>query len=272
MSVIMPHTATSRRPLRVIQISDPHWHVRADTLLNWGIPGSIVSTDATLEAVLAEVANESPDAVLVTGDLAQEPEAATYSRLAHALESLDCPVFCLPGNHDDAQIMHSALPRAMQPENGIVDLDAWRFVLLDSSIPGQSAGRLGAERLATLKQVLAERPDVPTLLALHHHPLPVQSPWLDRMALEDGPALLAAIGAHPQVRAVAFGHIHQAFVCLRDDVSYLGAPSTCIQFVPHSGHLAIDSLPPGYRRMTLHPDGNLQTEVVFLRESLDRLA
>jgi Icc protein len=41
----------------------------------------------------------------------------------------------------------------------------------------------------------------------------------------------------------------------------MSTPSTCIQFKPGSKTFALDDLPPGYRRLDLHADGNIDTAV-----------
>jgi Icc protein len=51
----------------------------------------------------------------------------------------------------------------------------------------------------------------------------------------------------------------------------LATPSTCAQFLPLAADFSVDSRPPAYRRMTLHPDGTLDTEVVWVEQAVDGL-
>ena len=53
----------------------------------------------------------------------------------------------------------------------------------------------------------------------------------------------------------------------RRGVRLLATPSTCAQFLPHSNEFAVDGRPPAYRRLTLQPDGTLDTEVVWVDEA-----
>ena len=48
---------------------------------------------------------------------------------------------------------------------------------------------------------------------------------------------------------------------MRNDVRLLSTPSTCIQFEPQSEDFSIDTLAPGYRWLTLNPDGSLDTGI-----------
>jgi Icc protein len=98
----------------------------------------------------------------------------------------------------------------------------------------------------------------------HHHPVSMRSRWLDTVGLANGDAFFAVLRRHPNVRAVLFGHVHQALDVLIDGVRVLATPSTCSQFRPLSQDFAIDDAPPAYRTLTLHPDGRLDTEVIWV--------
>jgi 3',5'-cyclic-AMP phosphodiesterase len=60
---------------------------------------------------------------------------------------------------------------------------------------------------------------------------------------------------------MVWGHVHQQHDSLRRGVRMLATPSTCAQFLPHSEQFAIDAAPPGYRCLSLHADGRIETEV-----------
>ena len=50
----------------------------------------------------------------------------------------------------------------------------------------------------------------------------------------------------------------------RGTVDYYTTPSTCAQFTPRTPHCVMDRRPPGYRWLTLHPDGSHATQVGWL--------
>ena len=108
-----------------------------------------------------------PDVVLATGDLVERGEAAEYERLREHLEPLRMPVYLVPGNHDDrvtlAQVLdhHRYMPRDGGFIQYAVEDGPVRLVALDTLIPGESGGRLCAERLAWLDGRLAEAPERP---------------------------------------------------------------------------------------------------------------
>jgi 3',5'-cyclic-AMP phosphodiesterase len=97
------------------------------------------------------------------------------------------------------------------------------------------------------------------------HPVEMRSRWLDTVGLANADALFGIVDRHPQVRGIAFGHVHQALDTVRNGVRILATPSTCSQFLPGSDDFAIDNQPPAYRKLLLHADGRIETDVVWVR-------
>jgi len=102
------------------------------------------------------------------------------------------------------------------------------------------------------------------MVCLHHHPVPLASRWLDQVGLENAGEFLATLDRHRNLRAVIWGHVHQAFDALRNGVRLLATPSTCAQFMPRADQFTLDPRPPAYRTFELRPDGTLLTEVVWI--------
>lgn len=241
---------------RLLQFTDTHLHTDPARRVQGVDPG------ASLRRVLAEARRLQPpaDALLLSGDLVHDDPAA-YPLLREAFAGFGAPVYCLAGNHDEAHRLAGELAGASFQVHGTARLGAWRLVLLDSTVPGEPGGRLGRERLAALARTLA-REESPTLICLHHPPLPLGSRWLDRIGLSDGDALHALLRRHPQVRAVVFGHAHQEADIERDGIRYLCTPSTCSQFLPGSDAFAVEDRPPGFRILDLAANGDFRTAVV----------
>lgn len=243
-------------PLRVIQITDLHLKTQPGSRV-WG-----VDVDAGLNAVLARIRENhpDPDLILATGDLVgDEPEA--YHRVRQCLEPLAVPVYCLPGNHDFPAPMARTLRGGWVRWERHLIAGGWQFVLLDSSVPGSPDGHLAYGELILLDTALAIHPELPTLVCVHHNPVPIHSPWLDTMMIGNGDALFAVLDRYPQVRAVVWGHIHGEFADRRGSIQLLATPATCVQFKPNTPEPQVDELPPGYRWFELYPDGTLQSGV-----------
>lgn len=246
-------------PRRLLQLTDPHL---------FGQPGQRllgITTRASFESVLALALGRSQpaDALILTGDLVHDESAAGYAYLRETVERLGLPCYCIAGNHDRSDLMRDSLGGLAVESLGIRRLPPWRLIFLESVIPGLARGCLRREQLDRLDSLLAGD-DSPTLIFLHHHPLPVASAWIDTVGTENGADLLRICESHAQVKAVTFGHVHQAFAERRGALQILGTPSTCIQFLPGSAGFALDERLPGYREFLLSPDGRLSTQVVRL--------
>jgi Icc protein len=248
----MPHA-----PLTVLQITDTH--IFADPAAR--LAG--MDTRASLRAVI-ERARATPDPcdlVLLTGDLAAAEESDAYRWLVGEFDAFDAPIWYVPGNHDDPATLTAIAAPAGWQGCGSRRLGDWHFVLLNSAVAGKEYGALGDGELATLARGLEQHPRVPTLIVLHHHPVPLDSRWMDTMVLRDATAFWALVGKHPQVRGVLWGHVHQNYDCFRGSVRLLATPSTCVQFAPRSRDFARDRLGAGFRRLQLYPDGTITTVV-----------
>lgn len=237
--------------MRLIQISDCHLHADPDARSRLGFPYR------QLEAVIEQVASLRPDILLVTGDVSQDESPASYRLAAELFDGVGCPWFWLAGNHDHPHFMSE-----LHPFHAELDLGAWRLLCLDSRVAGQAGGALGDEQLAQLSQSLelsCEQDPRPILLAMHHHPLPIGSDWMDALGLADRDALWELLGGYPQVRAILCGHIHQAFfdqhVSAQGSVAVYGVPSTSDQFAPRCADFTLDGAArPGLRVVDLGSD------------------
>jgi Icc protein len=247
--------------LSVLHISDTHLHAAADSRMRG------VTTYATFLSVL-EHAQRDPrwpvDAILATGDIVQDESRAGYERFRAALEPLRVPVYSIPGNHDDPNLMGEILTSGSFHVGGELRHGSWSVVLLSTFLAGEDAGGLGPARLSGLRKALATHVGQHVLVAMHHHPLPMGSAWLDGVALRDSADFWQIIDRHSNVRAVICGHVHQAADRTRNDVRFLSTPSTCAQFLPGNEFFALDDRPPGMRWLELYDDGRLETEVAWV--------
>jgi Icc protein len=218
--------STHKRPFFLVQLSDPH--IGAD----WGDGDAVAMLAAAVESVRELVPN--PDAVLLSGDLADHAADAEYDQLRELLAPLEAPLHVLPGNHDDRRALrrHFGLPGAdSEPVQYAADLGPLRLVVLDSTRPGEDRGELDANRLAWLDATLAAAPGTPTLLALHHPPLATGIPGFDKIGLPpaDRAALGKVVDGHMQVRRIVAGHMHRTISAELAGRSVLAAPSTYVQ-------------------------------------------
>ena len=253
---------TSADPIRVLHVTDPHLFADSDSSLR----GTV--THSSLQNVLGHVQASGWDAdmVAMTGDLIQDESREAYERFCELMLPLGLPVYCVPGNHDVRSMMKDALARPEFHYCQSVIKGAWLITGIDSCISDDAAGRIDDREMERLEKVLDETAAEHVLICLHHPPLPVGSKWLDQVGLRNGDEFLRLIARTGKVRAAIFGHVHQTFEESYDSIQIIGTPSTCRQFKPASDEFALDDNPPAYRRISLHPDGSVNTELIWLSE------
>ena len=242
----------------LLQITDTHLFAAVDRVHRG------IDTQATLGAVLAHAQDDPrwpPDAIVVTGDIVHDESRAGYRRFRQTLESLGPPAYCIPGNHDDPQLVQECLAGPRIQVCGDARLGGWRLILASTYLQGEVGGALGPSGLARLDATLEKHPLEHALICIHHHPLPMGSAWLDPLGLRDSEQFLRIVHRHSQVRGVLWGHVHQASDRQLKGVRFLSCPSTCSQFLPLSDEFAVDTRAPGMRWLALLSDGSLTTEV-----------
>lgn len=242
--------------MRIIQISD--CHLSGDS----GEEYRGENSHENLKYLLKKIKTYAPDLLLATGDLSEDGSLASYKALQTYLNALDIPLLALPGNHDDARLLAQFFPHSPVDNITVTDHGPWQIIRINSCLPGKPEGRVTEQALQQLEHVLQTEPGRPRLLALHHQPLPVNSPWIDKYRLFEPEALLARINQAPAVKAVVWGHVHQVFSSGMGSVAMLAGPSSVINSVPGSEKFTADMLGPACRWLELTADGNIRSGII----------
>jgi 3',5'-cyclic-AMP phosphodiesterase len=243
--------------LTILQLTDTHFFADGQKTLHG------INTRESFSAVLKAAQSEdvTPDIILLTGDLADRGEVEAYRALEQALAVFDCPIYALPGNHDDRENLKRAFDETRIYDDKRIEEKGWQCILLDSVIVGSDAGLLAETELDYLKIHLVLSPKLPTIVALHHHVKPVDS-GMDTIMLENTDAFLNIINTHPNVKVVLSGHVHQAYDKTEQQIRYLTTPSTCYQMRSGvSGFDVAENDLPGCRFLQCTADGELTTWV-----------
>ncbi|MBT8137843.1 MAG: metallophosphoesterase [Gammaproteobacteria bacterium] len=244
---------------RILHFTDPHLFAGRD-----GEMRGVRTLDSLCATLATAQANNYPaDAVLVTGDIAQDESRGAYRLFRDSLAAMGLPVYCLPGNHDAPQYMQEMLTQAPFQYCGTARFGDWLLVLLDTHTAGDAGGRISDAGLVALDEQLAANPDSHALLALHHHPVSAGSRWLDTVPLRNAADLWDIVDKHDNVRCLLWGHVHQAYDNRRDDIMLLSTPSTCRQFAANQDEFGLSDEPPAFRCVDLYDDGTIATAVIW---------
>lgn len=152
------------------------------------------------------------DALLVTGDIADNAEVSEYAEAAKLLD-LPVPVLTCPGNHDARAPFRQVLlgeGADDAPINRLHHVGGIAVLMCDSTIPGRNEGALDEVTRDWIDATLTELGDTPALLAFHHPPTRMHHPFVDRILLHTPEVLAELLGRHDNVLAVLTGHTHTA--------------------------------------------------------------
>ena len=243
--------------IRILQISD--CHVAADpTVLYRG-----QSADRNLSAVVQAARNWEPQLVLLTGDISEDGSRESYERTSKLLAQIGAELIALPGNHDDVTLMHQYFPAG--PWNGpyLHRLKGWQLIMLDSTVHGQVSGFFRPDHLERLQMALNSDDGIHQLIALHHQPVMVGAPWIDRYPLESPERFFAVTDRSSAVRCIVWGHIHQDFRVQRKACSLLGSPSSVANSLPGTERFSLDPAGPACRWLELSAEGKVETGILY---------
>ncbi len=195
----------------IAQISD--LHLRTDGRLLKGKVDTVAALDAAIAHLNA--LSPRPDLVLATGDLVNKAHVQDYAVMRREFDRLDMPVYVIPGNHDDREMMRAHfVDQGYLPEDGpflhyALDDYPLRLVGLDTKRDGHDGGEMCERRLQWLDDTLSAAPDRPTLIFMHHPPFVSGIGFMDKRPFVNADALESLVARHGQVCGVVCGHMHR---------------------------------------------------------------
>jgi 3',5'-cyclic AMP phosphodiesterase CpdA len=221
-----------------------------------------------LEKVIHWLRPLAPDAVIVSGDLAETEQERSYDDVRARLEQLGCPYLVVPGNVDDRGRMREAFgDRFGWPEDGplcaVLPIGGLRLIGLDVTAPGAHHGDAGPI-LPWLDERLNSGGD-PVMIFMHQHPFFCGIDNKDRNKCRSEEALSLVIGrASDTVFGITCGHVHRPMF-----TRFAGLPASMAPSVTRANKLRLDgkepeiSDPPG---LLIHhiSEGRLVSHVVMV--------
>jgi Icc protein len=241
--------------LTLIQVSDCHFSRDPEARYRGE------SADRNLARLQVGIEAMAPDGLVLTGDISEDGSIESYRRVAEQVRGWAPLRAWLPGNHDDKTAMAEVFSAPDFLAGPVLDWGGWRLVLLDSAFGDRGDGRVDEDRLAPLDSVQEGATERPSLAFIHHQPMPIGAPWIDKYGMANSELLWQRL-AGSRVRAIGFGHVHQAFMGERDGVVCLSAPSTVANSQAGTETFTPDPTGPKARWYRLHDDGRWQTGLI----------
>jgi DNA repair exonuclease SbcCD nuclease subunit len=261
---------TVRSQVTIVQISDLH------------IGDKQHAPDALdkLRRVIEMINERHPDAVILSGDIGENPQA--WDRAKSALKKLNAPLYCAAGNHDVHSDDLDRYRKAFGKDYYAFTIKNVRFVVIDSQLLG-NYDVYGAKTQAPLpprmeeesETMLAwmtalsgnensqerreERPGPEVIIGVQHIPVfhdggfpdpkpywVVSDPYRSREM-----KILHQLG----IKHMLVGHWHNGRVFEREGITWHVAPAT--SWLPWGGEL-------GFATHTISRSGDVRTEFVSL--------
>lgn len=193
-----------------------------------------VDTDSNLALALEQLerSGANPEAIVITGDLADLAEPDAYERLKAQFEPvaerLGAQIIWVMGNHDERPEFSSAFfgAESTEPLDRVYQVGGLRIIALDSTVPGYHHGDLSPEQLDWLRAELATPAPEGTLIALHHPPIPTPIELMAIIELQHQDAFADVIRG-TDVRGILAGHLHYSTSGTFAGVPVSVASATC---------------------------------------------
>jgi len=215
-----------------------------------------------LKKLMKKVKAMKPDLLLASGDLSEDGSRVSYRALQGYFSTVDIPVLALPGNHDDAEMLAEFFPGSPVDTISASKHGPWQIVRLNSCLPGKPEGLLSKKTLLDLEEFLALHNRGPIIIALHHQPIAINSPWIDKYRLLEPEAFRKLVDQHPNVKAVVWGHVHQQYEADRNGTAMLGGPSSAINGLKTAQKFTPAPSGPACRWLELKTDGSIGTSII----------
>lgn len=178
-------------------------------------PTQQTNTVAAFDRLLlaAERLTPKPEFMVLSGDLTNIGDEASYRWLSERLTRSDIPVVMTLGNHDRRTPWHTVFSGHAKAPDGSVDHDAVlsgiHIIALDSMVPGKVSGALTDEQYQHAHEMLNRHPELPKILAIHHPPKLNRNTQFAWASLDlDSTDRLAALMNGRNIAAVLSGHVH----------------------------------------------------------------
>lgn len=185
-----------------------------------------------LENLLEKIKSriDAVDAIFLTGDISQDKTKKSYSHIGELLQNIGKKIYWLPGNHDDPFVMKKSLKRFSHfyPLTSLI-MGSWQFLVLDTVKKNSDVGYLPEKITAHVEK------NTFYALLMHHHPVKIGTPLVDKYMLQNPEILGNFITAQDKKpNLIITGHVHGDYQALYNNIPVISSPATSFQFAKKS--------------------------------------
>jgi len=210
---------------KIIQLTDSHLFVSKDEKF------LDINPYLNLKQILSKVKNENPDYIIVTGDISHDGSKQSYQYFSDIIKELKINTYWYPGNHDNQKNMNdifSSNKYLIHKKDFI--LGNWKFIYVETNIKNKDYGHISDNEIKILDNKIGNTKNNIVLL-MHHHPVSVQTPLVDRFIIDNGSVFLDKIKTLKQIKLIICGHVHGDYsVKTTDHLLIECGPATSFQW------------------------------------------
>ncbi len=174
-----------------------------------------------------EINKQKPDIIIITGDLTDDGYYKSFQKAEKYLQMLQAPIFAVPGNHDSRNIGYETFEKLIGERTWkLTKENEFTIIGLDSSVPDVNYGQIGREQQLYLEAQLeqAQEENLTSIVALHHHVIPIPKTGRERNILTDAGDILQTI-VNNNVSMVISGHKHVPNIWKLEETLFISAGS-----------------------------------------------
>jgi len=177
------------------------------------------------DSMLQNINMNSPDIVIITGDLTENGFAAEYNGAKNFIDRIECKnKVIVPGNHDSRNAGYLFFEDIFNARSSFGHFDEVTVVGLDSSQPELEEGHIGRENYGWIESTFSAGNF--KIFALHHHLIPIPMTGRGNNVLVDAGDVLELLD-RSGVNLVVCGHWHIPWVWRLNDMFIVSAGTVC---------------------------------------------
>ncbi len=164
------------------------------------------------------------DLVIVTGDITMDGHPHEFEEAMKVIDRLEPKKMVVPGNHDAMNQGYEIFEEIFGTRKPSFSNEEVAIVGMDSSEPDIHDGTIGRHNYLTIREKLLV--DKVTILALHHHVIPVPRTGREWNILTDAGDVLA-LCVDIKLDLVLSGHKHLPWTWKLEDTHFVTAGTAC---------------------------------------------
>ncbi|MDR0900421.1 MAG: metallophosphoesterase [Methanobrevibacter sp.] len=183
------------------------------------------------EAIFLKAVNQindlNPDLIVLTGDITDQGYYADFVKAREFLDMFDSPLFAVSGNHDARNVGYEVFEQMIGELSWVLTKDDNLTIIgLDSSDPDIDRGHIGRPQQLWMEKELdkCNKDSKFSIVALHHHVIPVPKTGRERNVLSDAGDILQSL-INKEVDIVMCGHKHVPHLWKMENTLFVNAGS-----------------------------------------------